>query len=170
MRAIVLLVVLATSPAWAIEISNFKSGLACTNTRLSKDAKAGWICQPTEDILVTDQGDCVYDGQSKFCTWMGFEFDYKGATEGTKLQCASTMSEPVDSGNPRALVGKDLRSEEFEIPLAAGSGHFFNPQYYIFNVRTKASKDASINQHTVCRTEGSKAFEYKFNIKFPLVD
>jgi hypothetical protein len=158
------------STASALEISNFKSGLACTHTRLEGGDPQGWVCQPTQDVLVTDQGSCVYNGQEKRCTWIGFEFDYRNASKDQKLQCVARNSEPVDSGNPGKVIGKDLRSENYEIPLPAGEGHFFNPQYFVFNVRTKADPDSVLQQTFTCSASGKVMFEAKFNLRLPVVD
>jgi hypothetical protein len=61
---LLVLAILASSSSRAVEITNFKSGLACTHTRMTKDQVA-WICQPTIDVLLTDQGICVFNGGRK---------------------------------------------------------------------------------------------------------
>lgn len=148
-----------------VEITNFRSGLACTNTRLTSDA-AGWICQPTEDVLMTDQGVCIFDGVKHPCTWIGFEFDYKGARKGTKLQCVSETSAPVDEGNPERLLAKDVSSQPFELDLDSDSGHFFNPQYFVFGVRPEGGH--TLVNKGYCKSNGRTIFEYRFNILFPI--
>ena len=150
----------------AVEVSNFRSGLACAGARTSEEG-AGWICQSTEEVLVTDQGTCVFNGTRKPCTWIGFEFDYKGAERGTKLQCVSETSAPVDAGNPGQLVAKDTSSQPYELELEPGSGHFFNPQYFVFGVRSKGRETLVNTGH--CKSDGRIVFEFKFNIRFPTV-
>ena len=163
---IALLLVLVSWPSSAIDISNFKSGLACTHTKLT-DEGSGWICQPTEDVLVTDQGSCVFNGVTKPCTWIGFEFDYKNAKKDTKLQCVVESSEPTDHGNPGELISNDATSQNYELPLDGESGHFFNPQYFIFNVRSKSN--ALLVNKGSCKEDGIIVFEFKFNMHFPIV-
>ncbi len=159
----VLLLVLA-QPTWAVEISNFRSGLACTNSG-SKTAKSGWICQPTEDVLVTDQGSCVYDGKTQSCTWVGFEFDYANAGADAKLQCLQESSAPTAFGNPEEVISQSVRSQDFEIPLKGDSGHFFNPQYFIF-MTTQGGRSDLVVRGT-CRSGSTVVFRYRFNVRFP---
>ena len=171
MRYLLTLLLLTLSmPASCIEISNFKSGLACTHTRLPDGDKGGWICQPTTDVLVTDQGTCVYNGQEKRCTWMGFEFDYRDAKEGQLLQGVTSTSSPVDSGNPKGIFGKDLQSESHDVPIKSGNGRFFAPQYFVFNTRKRGDPDAVIEQITSCSADGKMLFESKFRLVFPLTN
>jgi hypothetical protein len=157
MRLCLLIIALVVSfPSSAIDISNFRSGLECD---------AGWICQPTEDVLVTDQGTCVFNGAERPCTWVGFEFDYAGAAKGTKLQCTDDTSLPVDRGNPEGLVAQNATSETFELELPAEQGHFFNPQYFIFATRPAA--EANMISTMRCSLNGKVLFEFTFNVHFP---
>lgn len=166
MRLLLILFTLAISlPSQAaVEISNFRSGLACTETRLSHNSD-GWICQPTEDVLVTDQGVCIFNGAKKPCTWIGFEFDYKGASNNTTLHCTSETSAPVSSGNPNELIAADAKSQSYELALKPGAGHFFNPQYFVYHISRKGN-EALIDTGR-CMVENRVIFEYKFNIRFP---
>ncbi len=165
MRLFLALVMIFTSfPSVAIEISNFKSGLACTKTELTKDS-GGWICQQTHDIFVTDQGSCVYNGVTKPCTWIGFEFDYKLAEKATKLQCISETSEPTAPGNPNGVIAKNVKSQPYELELSGESGHFFNPMYYIFSLRLP-SNSVLVDTYT-CKADGKVLFQAKFNLHFP---
>jgi hypothetical protein len=169
-RHLPMLILLAAAvPADAVEISNHRAGLACMNSQLPGRSEAGWICQPTSEILVTDHGICVYNGEKKRCTWLGFEFDYSGASEGETLHCVSESSLPVDSGNPKGIVAEDITSESYEIPLQAGSGHVFNPQYFIFTARRLGADDAILEQRTRCGAGGETLFEHTFKVVFPLV-
>ena len=169
MRAILLttiaLLPLACS-ASDLEISNFRSGLACTNST-QVEGRNGWICHPTELILVTDQGSCVFNKEKRLCTWYGFEFDYRSVEKGTKLHCTSTMSEPGNSGNPRGLVKKDSASDTYELELPEKEGHFYNPQYIAFNLQAAADDDFLID--TTCKNQDSIVFAYKLRLRFPLI-
>ena len=161
---VALLLIAGVFPCSAVEISNFKAGLACTNTKITKDG-AGWVCQQTQDILVTDQGSCVYNGKTKPCTWIGFEFDYKSSEENTKLQCVGETSLPSSPGNPREVLAQNVRSQSYELELPGKAGHFYNPMYYIFAVR---SLDDSVVVDTLtCKANGVVLFQSKFNLHFP---
>lgn len=161
---IALLIACVSQQSLAVEISNFRSGLACTSTKLTEGG-SGWICQPTEEVLITDQGTCVYNSQAKPCTWIGFEFDYKSNSKGTKLHCTVETSAPTNPGNPTKVLSEGVTSHSYEIKLGGESGHFFNPQYYIFTVRQK--DDALVVNSGSCKSEGVVVFEYKFNLHFP---
>lgn len=89
-----ILLIGTSAPAAALEISDFRAGLACTNTSV-RDDTSGWICHVTEDIFVTDQGRCRYNGKDELCTWVGFEFDYRGAKPWDQLECTLEHSQPV---------------------------------------------------------------------------
>ena len=167
MRALFgLMLVASCLPAAAIELSNFKSGLACTNTRLPEGDPQGWICHSTVKVFVTDQGVCKYNGEKEVCTWVGFEFDYRNAEKDQKLQCRTTSSQPSDSGNPREVVAEGVTSEDWELPLAPGAGHFFNPQYMFFNTRAPGRSDPHV-QVTTCSASGKVLFESRFEFIFP---
>ena len=159
------LLLLPNHPSPALEISNFRSGLACTHTRRADDS-VGWICQPTQDVLVTDQGSCVFNGVTKHCTWIGFEFDYKSANKHTKLQCVEDDSQPSDLGNPGELLEKHASTQRFALQLDGESGHFFNPQYFVFTTRPK--NGALLIVKGSCAVDGIVAFEYQFNLRFPV--
>lgn len=55
---LLVLAILASQPSQAVDITNFRSGLACTHTKLTDDG-AGWICQPTEDVLASTGSMCI---------------------------------------------------------------------------------------------------------------
>jgi hypothetical protein len=161
------LALVASQPSQAVEITNFRSGLACTRTTQSTVGGTGWICQPTEDVLITDQGTCVYNGGKIACTWVGFEFDYHGAGKETKLKCISKTSSPTDRGNPKSILAKDATSEKFELTLPQGDGHIFNPQYFTYTPRT--IDHALVVDRGSCKAENKIVFEYQFNVHFPVV-
>jgi hypothetical protein len=163
---LLVLAILASSSSRAVEITNFKSGLACTHTSMTKDQVA-WVCQPTIDVLLTDQGICVFNGIEKPCTWVGFEFDYSNAGKDQKLQCVSETSLPVDQGNPTKLIASGSKSESYEIELKSGSGHFFNPQYFVFTGRSAG--DSVLISKGRCSESGRSVLEYVFNVHYPIV-
>jgi hypothetical protein len=160
--AIILLLLALPAPTRAVEISNLRWGLACRGS--AKGQGDGWICHQAQDVFVTDQGRCVYDGETLPCTWIGFEFDYAGAGDGAKLQCTDATSEPTTSGNPGKELAKNVSSEQFELALDGAGGHYFNPMYWIFETRP-AGRD--IVETYTCRSGGAVVFEAKFNLHFP---
>lgn len=155
---------LLAHPASAVEITNFRSGLACTNSAINGDT-TGWICQPTEDIPITDQGRCVYADKEILCTWFGFEFDYRSRAGETKLLCKSETSIPTDSGNPKEVLEQDATSHQYQLDLKGGSGRFYNPQYFGFQVRP--ANDSLIVVNGSCQYDGAEVFQYRFNLRFP---
>ncbi|MGH8108497.1 MAG: hypothetical protein ACREO1_07255 [Arenimonas sp.] len=164
---IIIFLLFISTPSSAIEITNFKSGLACTNSKLTKDG-TGWICQPTIEVLVTDQGRCVYNGKTNFCTWVGYEFDFKAEKELTKIQCNTTFSKPLSLGNPENVTDEEVTSQDYELELKGKSGHFYNPQYFIFDTRPNHNLPLAVA--TTCKVSDKVVFQYHFNIKFPTLD
>ena len=154
---------LSSNPHDKVTVANLRSGLACTSGSPSK-GQDGWICQPTDLILVTDNGNCVYDGKKELCTWHGFEFDYSASRPGLKLQCTWRSDRPADDGNPEKVKAKATNSIHYELELPEKSGHLFNPQYHIFQVRPMG--DADSIEDTECsyrklpRQAGSSKVEF----------
>ena len=155
---------LTATPSGDLSISNFRSGLACTRTAPAED-REGWICQPTELILITDQGDCVYDGRKEMCTWHGFEFDYSASRPGVKLQCVSHADVPADDGSPTGVKARAVTSSSYELELPKKSGHFFNPQYHVFQARPLDNADRV--EETECSHDGVVVFKMRFHFHFP---
>lgn len=155
---------LTSVPPGELTISNLRSGLACTRSAPAKE-RSGWICQPTELILVTDQGNCVYDGKKELCTWHGFEFDYSASSSGMKLQCVSHTSEPADDGTPEKVKAQAASSTNFELELPDQKGHFYNPQYYLFQTRGADAPD--LIEETVCSHNGAVLIRTRFRFHFP---
>jgi hypothetical protein len=168
MRLLVIFILLlcASAPAQALEISNFRSGLACTNTS-TRDDTAGWICHVTEDILVTDQGQCRYNGKEQLCTWVGFEFDYRGAQPGDQLECTMEQSQPTAFGNPKEELDPGATSQEFVLPLEKAKGHFYNPQYFTFTARPP--NEALLVNTGQCSFQGKSLFKYTYRLRFPVL-
>ncbi|MGB0135234.1 hypothetical protein [Dokdonella sp.] len=161
-----IIAVLGSFSVSAIEISNFKSGLACTNTTLSEHGR-GWICHETQDVLVTDQGSCNYNGDTRLCTWYGFEFDFEASEELTKLECMGETSAPTSPGNPGGILASNVTSHPFEIELAGRKGHFYNPMYFVFKVGSGA--DTTMTNSFTCRADGAELFQARFNLHFPRI-
>jgi hypothetical protein len=149
----------------AVDVTNFKSGLACTNSKPTAGAK-GWICQITQDVLLTDQGSCVYNGITEPCTWFGYEFDYSQAKKHSTLQCTAETSEPIDSGNPNEVLAKHISSQQFELNLDGERGHLYNPLYFGFAIRDP--DDSLVVVTITCRGEGSVLFQAKYRVHFPI--
>lgn len=143
--------------AYAVELSNFKSGLACT------DAKTfGWICHETEKIYVTGQGACEFDGQNKPCTWHGFQFDYTGLSDEEKIECKFESTAIVTLGNPSEVTESDINSGTYTLPIKPGEGHFFNPQYVVLTFKSSPNKES-----TKCYVGEKLLFEYKNEFIYP---
>ncbi|WP_425411012.1 hypothetical protein [Hyphococcus sp.] len=150
--------------AHAIEITNFKSGLACVEKNADQSSP-GWICHSTETIPITGQGLCVYNREEHPCTWYGFEFEYDNAGEDAKIKCALTSSREGTYGNPNEIEHEDVKNYEYQIELQPGSGKFFNPQYSIINYSKQGPKIK--NENTVCSAGGIELFRFKFEFIYP---
>jgi hypothetical protein len=139
----------------APQISNFSAGAVCG----PKDKQR--ICFRTSDIYLTDEGDCVFNGAPKKCTWYGFAFDY--VVEGdapADLQCEFSSTIAYDSGNPRALFNRDQFTSAFTVHLLNGAHHFINPQY-----STGGASDGKVDRvDEACSYAGSRLFSVEFHM------
>ena len=166
---VVLFLILTTYSAKgaALEITDFKAGLICEYTADLDDLEVpiSWVCFETEIIYLTGQGDCVYDGQDKKCTWYGFEFDYTNAKKDEQLACISWSTLPSNEGNFEGVRAKQETYGEWEISLEPGDGHYFHPQYTV----SRFSKDVQEldNDQTVCSIDGEEKFRFGFTKIFP---
>ena len=147
--------------ASALEVSNFKSGPACTDNE-----SFGWICHNTKDVYVTGQSKCTWNGESKPCTWYGFEFDYSGNKKGATIDCKYQMSELGSEGNPNEVIKTKSNSGSYSLTLKEESGHFYNPQYMLLS--TQPREKALLKSNTICSLEGATIFEFGFNVNFPI--
>jgi hypothetical protein len=145
----------------ALEISNFKSGLACTDGKTF-----GWICHLSKEIYVTGQSQCEWSGENKPCTWYGFEFSYKNYKLGTDINCEYKSSEPTTEGNFDGVRSEDAKSGKYSFQLEKEEGHFFNPQFTLLAVRDN-DKSVIIN-NTICKYEDEVIFSYDINTHFPI--
>lgn len=160
-RTITLLIALYSGGACAIEITDFKFGLVCPNA----DSNVGWVCHETKDILITGQGQCVFDGNKVPCTWYGFSFNYANARASDVIRCTYTMSQPVTMGNPTGIVSRETNEGKYEFSVPVGAGSFFNPQYSVFAIEKRGRETQQ--EHTECRINGKPAFSFDANFIFP---
>jgi hypothetical protein len=164
MRSIIFTTILVLSlNTAALEVRNFKSGPACTDNE-----SFGWICHNTKDIYITGQGSCTWNGETKPCSWYGFEFDYSGNKEEVSIQCSYVMSESGSEGNPNEVIREKSNSGSYEIKLTKENGHFYNPQYTLLSSQVK--EKALVKSDTICTVNGSTVFEFGYNFHFPTIE
>ncbi len=155
----------ASPSGTVVYITNVKSGLVCL---YKFEAGVGYlddahVCFETEDIYITGQSECVFDGRAEPCTWYGYEFDYDNKSSSPViLTCKYSSHEDTVVGNPDGIWGEDISS--YEITLEPGKNHFSNPQYTVY--RTGLGENPR-RRVTVCGIEGQQAFVSEFNIHLP---
>jgi len=148
-----------------VEITNVKSGLMCLyQPNAEGDQKIDpKVCFDTAEIKITGQGQCVFDGKQRPCTWYGFEFAYNNKTNNQiTMTCHFTSNKPKVLGNPEGVLADD--DTNYEIKLEPGKGHFSNPQYTLFRYTNSVETSLNINR---CEIDGREAFEARFNITLP---
>lgn len=160
-RIFMLLIALYSNSVFAIEVTDFKFGLVCPNA----ESNVGWVCHEAKDIPITGQGQCIFDGKRKPCTWYGFSFNYTDARASDVFQCTLTSSKPTTLGNPAGVISKGT-SGKYEFKVPEGSGKFFNPQYSVFVIE-RNSKEV-LQEHTECSVNGKSAFSFDVNLIFPV--
>ncbi|MRX27463.1 hypothetical protein [Kangiella sp. HZ709] len=158
MKKLLLLFLLLTPNSEALEISNFKSGYACTDNETF-----GWICHETKDIYITGQSKCVYDGKEKPCTWHGFQFDYK-SNKGEEIFCDYVTSTRINHGNPNEVLGYDDKGS-YSFTLEKKEGSFYNPQYFIFSLAD--SEEQILRSKTECKVDNKVIFKFEHRYHFP---
>jgi hypothetical protein len=146
---------------YAIEIDNFASGPVCTDSKTF-----GWVCHNQQDIYITGQGRCIWNGEEKPCTWHGFEFDYKNNEIGSPIECTYTNSEEVSFGNPDEITDENTKVGSYTFSIEEKEGHFFNPQYSILATMSKGK--AITSNETTCFSNGKKIFSYNYRFHFPI--
>ena len=159
----VLIAVASIGSADATVVSDFKSGLVCDPGKAH-----AWICHQAEDIHLTGQGRCVYDGEQYPCTWYGFSFNYANNIPGTQLECEYTSTLPRDMGNPEGVVARNTATGKYSLTLDHVEGRVFNPQYTIFGVRTPED-DGLDSTTTTCSISGQEIATFEFNLLVPLI-
>lgn len=151
----------------AIEVQNVRSGLVCPdpdNTKFESQFESR-ICFETEKILITGQGDCIYDGEPQHCTWYGYEFDYTNATSEDLVSCVITSSEGQNIGNPHEVTVPDARHYEYSYSLNPGNGHYFHPEYAVFSYSDDLG--FSIEEELACSANGTELFRIKREFVYP---
>jgi len=162
---------MATAETPNVEITNVKSGLICPHKIDEKGAYKydAYVCFETEDINITGQGRCVFNGETKLCTWYGFEFDYNNKTNApVPLTCHFTSEGHTVIGNPNEIKESNFSKAQvstYEILLEPGKNHFSNPQYTIFSLAKQGTTNVTNNK---CEIEGRHVFDAKFNITLPV--
>ncbi len=145
-----------------VTISNFKSGLVCPYKINAEGERKrdGFICHVTEEIKITGQGRCTYDGEVYPCTWYGFEFEFTNKTGMPQtVDCTLTTDMPANYGNPKGLKKQNTESLDYSFTLEGATGRFYNPQYSLFSQSQKSS--VSQVSHTICSIKGKPLFEFK---------
>lgn len=162
---------IASAEALDVEITNVKSGLICPhkideNGAYKDDA---YVCFETEDIDITGQGRCVFNGVIKLCTWYGYEFDYNNKTNTpVPLTCHFTSDRHTVLGNPNGIQDSDFSKAKvstYEILLEPGKSHFSNPQYTLLSLAEQGTTSVTNNK---CEIEGQHVFDARFNITLPV--
>ena len=159
--ALFLVMSLISFQASAIEITNFTSGLACTDGH-----SLGWICHETEEVHLTGQGTCTWDGEDYPCTWYGFEFEYSGNDDNLEISCQFTTSQSATSGNPKGVIEDSSETGSFSFKLEGEKGRFYNPQYSL--LATKPEYRAVQTIETTCEADETHLFEFRFNVHYPI--
>ena len=159
---------LATAPngmSQELQIDNFRSGLDCRYADPNAQADIGWICFETETILMTGQGRCVFNGETRACNWYGYEFDYTNAQPDEEISCIVTSSEVGTIGNPDEVEAQNTKTYEYSYKLEGKDGHLYNPQYSIFS--TAPAENHSIVNHTICSLNERELFQFRFEKLYP---
>lgn len=155
------------NPAESIEISNFKSGLACTDGETF-----AWICHEVEDIYVTGQGKCVVDHEQETCTWYGISFEYKNAVPGSKIECRNMQSDYPERPGTRGIRENAAFLEDFSLVIDRESDLIQYLAYFTWPqpTRGRANFESDIvTTYTSCYLDNQLLFEYNFNFHIPLV-
>lgn len=146
--------------ASALEITNFKSGLVCTDGKTF-----AWLCHEVDRVYVTGQGSCTYNKKTIPCSWHGFSFDYKNMTKESEISCSVSMTEKMNIGNPEEVQQNEVKEHTYILPVNLGDGFFINPQYVGLPKNNQTS--FSNFEKTTCSSEGKTVFEFKFEFIFP---
>lgn len=146
---------------FAVEIEEFKAGLVCLNgSRLAS------ICHITENVYITGQSRCTWNGKRYPCTWYGYEFKYKNMPVPTTVTCVSKDTKLARLGNPREILSDSSAESTYTFELTEASGRFFNPQYSLFMTQSE-EKQLNTTQ-TSCSINGELVFQFRLNKYFPI--
>ena len=138
-----------------VTITNFKYGIVCD----PNDGRE--ICIETAEIPYTDTGRCVYDHQVHSCTRYGFSFDYTIPADVVTIECIYSSSALVSLGNPQEILEEDVFDSAYTLELRGMTGHFFNPQYALYE-RGDAKELVEIVQ--TCSYEGNELFKFTLRL------
>lgn len=144
-------------PVDGLTITNLKVGMVCRSNANPE------ICSETNDMKITGEGRCVYNGKSIPCTWYGYSFDYQLAGSSTKLQCIATSSVAVNYGNPKEELKRDAKETRYEIELTRESHHFVNPQYS----SAGSGIEGDVHSTQSCAYEGKNVFQFAITLHYP---
>lgn len=142
-----------------VTITNFVAGAVCGS---GKDAR---VCFDSQDVQITNEGRCVFNGKNIRCTWYGYSFDYTLAPgkDSAELDCVAQSSEPDEVGNPTAILAKSATRVPYKITLRGAKGHFFNPQY-----TAAISTDGTVSHYKQsCSYEGKELFQAELRLHYP---
>lgn len=146
-----------------VVIKNFTRGLICGANEAQRR-----VCFDTEEIQITGEGRCIFNGRPAACTWYGISFDYVLPKDGVKLECIWQSSHPANVGNPKALLQEGVTSGTFELDLKNNEGHYFLPQYLALLEHPTYQAPGQILRVTQsCSYQGTKLFEFSFNRHLP---
>ncbi|MEL6723839.1 MAG: hypothetical protein AAFP24_02410 [Pseudomonadota bacterium] len=148
-------------------IHNFKAGYACAEALVERPflMSPEQICFQSKVINVTGQGQCIYGGEWKSCTWHGFEFSYDELAQTLELSCQETTSVPVYYGNPDSVSDESVSVTTFTLTLEAGTRRFFNAQYALLSRATAYRQE--ISSTTRCFHDGDMVLEFDQKIVHP---
>ncbi len=136
-------------------VSHFVFGLIC-----GTESGTPYVCRETTEIDVTGSSQCVYNHETRTCTWYGFSFDYELPGADSTLDCEWSASAPRSTGNPDAVLARDVDSGSFELTLPGRKGHFVNPQY---SLRSDGSQTTD-TERQACSYEGQVIFKVEYQV------
>jgi hypothetical protein len=142
------------TPGPGVRVYNLTQGLARV------DASGEWtIYAEGKEFLHQANGDCMADGKSTPCMWIGVAFEFAAEAETTVLTCKGTFSEPTDIVTAREVVARKAREHASTVELRGRTGKVFWQGYNI--------ADGSTNPNTtlvICEHNGKEVLRYAFTI------
>ncbi len=144
-----------------IAITNLTAGVVCGPDNNRR------ICFQTDDIQITGEGTCIYNGKKEPCTWYGYSFDYSlpKETKSIELDCNWQSDIRADWGNPKSEIAKNVANANYKIDLQNDKRHFFNPQYAAQTTNVGLGNVQHVKQS--CSYMGRMLFEIEFRLHFP---
>jgi len=145
----------------AFVVKKFERGPLC---RVG-DAKFR-VCANAEEVQITGDSECTYDGKVERCTWYGFSFEYEPRVVETRLSCSWSSSEGARPGNPVGASANVVNEGQYELVLRPGTTRFINPQYAVLP-RSAELVARSMKFDQRCTHRGQTVFEFSLNLHFP---